>query len=1785
MAGEGVTLPEFEVGGAIAGRYVLLAQLGEGSTARVFRVRDRLGDAERALKLLKEVPGPAENLAFRREFLLMARLHHPALAQVFDFDVLPDGRPYFTMEIVAGRPLSDCSPLPGPQAERAVAALAGILAHLHRENLAHCDLKPDNAILTTDSRIKILDLGMAQAPGEGQAGGTPAYMAPEVVRGGLADLKADLYSLGAVGYHLLTGKPPFATSSAVQALYEALHSAPPPLPSSAPPVLASLVMALLSKDPALRPSASDVQSALDPEGQSTELPLRALEAPLIGRQDELTRAELMLQDRVHSGRLTVVRVAGEAGVGKDRLLSELRARLQVQGRRFVSVRCQPAGVGYHPFEAALKALSPDVACPWNDPAIDSARALQAAIAETFAQVTSQSAAIIHLADWHHADEASVALAEHLAATQPSGEAVFVLTSRDESDADLRVLPLAPEVVPQLACAMLGGTTPDDRLAADLHRLSEGNPLFLQGILTQLLSRGILENVAGKIRATGELDAQALPATLTEALLAQLEQLTDDSRRIADTLAVLGRPTDLALLAASTDLDDAFMPALAELEAAGVVGVRVDERRFSEVGFAHGAMTDAVSSALDAHRALEAHRRIVEALEALHPDATEASPAVEDLARHSLVSDPAGRGVRYGLAAARRSLARFATEQARRLIGSCLENLAEGTPLELEFSALLADADRHSGRFEAACERYRRLLSLLAPGAPARAGLATSLGLSLQSLSRYEDAMAAFEEAVSDSAARGEEAQGLRALTSIPRLAYLMGDSGRASEACARAVTVARGHNDPKALGESLGLMGFLLVMREPERTEEGMRHLEESLALLHLAGDPLALAASLDLRGNALMTLGQPGEALATFEENLAVYRKVGAAPEDAITTVLNVCLARLELGAFQRAANEARKAGDEATQAGAKDLIVYAQAIEAVALSHLGRIPEALALLAQAKEGAAALESPYLGAAVRILGAEAKLSAGAALEALDDLEAGRKLAAEAETQEFDGRRLWLWVEASLVLSDPVRAGSACAELATLAARSGAGVPQLRALLARGRLAETLADTAEADRLFSEALTLADRLGTAMAGGQAALSRARVRELAGRRQLAREDYLAAQRAAATTASPHVMVDALAGLARIATESDEAERFLEVARGHLSPILAPLDRPAQVQYLSIGQRQQVLGGPALGTGRAGAEFGDLLDRPLRELLTAIQTGPARSALPVGDLVARLLEQRPDPDEVLRRTLETARERFGAERCIAVVKTPEGMSVRHASGSRPDDDLERFSRTFIDMATGENRTLWTIDAMTDPRLSATASVAALQMRSIACTPVRVQGRPVGALYLDWSDSGKAMREQDTAELETLAGIAGVCLGYAELLSSLERRTQRLEMLQELAGALAEALEPDELLSMALRHCITISGAERGAVLVGPGLEVAQTRNAKGQSPVPVRISRAIIGRLQAEGRAFAVIDAEAEGASASITAEGLRSVMAVPFHVRGQLRGAFYLTSSVGVRDFSNQDLSLMEAVAGQIAVSLQRVDLIGELARRERMRRELEIARDVQKGLAPQVLPAVAGIELAAAAVPALEVGGDFYDALVLPDGRIGLLVGDVVGKGVPAALMAAALLSAFRALAPTEPSPARLLLRLNDVLLANRRGPGIWSSALYAVLDPASGKLVYATAGHPPPLSAPGSLPCEGLALGITPEGECTDREAVLEPGSVFALYTDGLEDAKGPEGVALNLEMVERRFAELAPWGAQAVVEGLVSLAAGDEPTPDLYDDVTIVALCFRPQRVKPDARESKTR
>jgi serine/threonine protein kinase len=262
-------------------RYEILGPLGFGATSRVDKARDKIIGRTVAIKTLVHSFGAApQQKQFLREAQIVGRLSHPAIVNLFDVGVEETGIAYLVMEHIEGRTLQQVlseSPVPWPRACSWAADLASALGRAHQCGIIHGDVKPANIMVTDDGHVKLSDFGIArfatQVSGSGRIMGTPAYLAPEQILGEPHSSKSDLFSLGIVLYHMLTGVPPFDGSS-VAAVCAQILSTNPPAPSkrnpALPPGLDHIVLRCLAKDPADRyPSAEALAASLFPLARRT----------------------------------------------------------------------------------------------------------------------------------------------------------------------------------------------------------------------------------------------------------------------------------------------------------------------------------------------------------------------------------------------------------------------------------------------------------------------------------------------------------------------------------------------------------------------------------------------------------------------------------------------------------------------------------------------------------------------------------------------------------------------------------------------------------------------------------------------------------------------------------------------------------------------------------------------------------------------------------------------------------------------------------------------------------------------------------------------------------------------------------------------------------------------------------------------------------------------------------------------------------------------------------------------------------------------------------------------------------------------------------------------------------------------------------------------------------------------------------------------------------------------------------------------------------------------------
>ena len=320
-----------------------------------------------------------------------------------------------------------------------------------------------------------------------------------------------------------------------------------------------------------------------------------------------------------------------------------------------------------------------------------------------------------------------------------------------------------------------------------------------------------------------------------------------------------------------------------------------------------------------------------------------------------------------------------------------------------------------------------------------------------------------------------------------------------------------------------------------------------------------------------------------------------------------------------------------------------------------------------------------------------------------------------------------------------------------------------------------------------------------------------------------------------------------------------------------------------------------------------------------------------------------------------------------------------------------------------------------------------------------------------------------------------------------------------------------------------------------------------------------------------------------AAKALQEAGIR--LAVPLRSQGELIGLLNLGPRLSEQEYLSDDLKLLENLAARVAPAVRVAQLVreqqAEAQERERIEQELQVARLIQQTLLPKKLPELPGWQVGAYYQPARAVGGDFYDFIDFPDGYLGIVVGDVTDKGVPAALLMATTRSVLRAAAQRLDSPGDVLQRVNDLLHPDIP-PNMFVTCLYAILDTASGRLHFANAGHNLPYlrTADGvtEVRATGMPLGLMPGMRYEEQRITLEVGESVLFHSDGLVEAHNSQREMFGFPKLMGLVAS-HPGGAGLIEHLLTEFSRFTGPDYEQEDDITLVTL----QRSRDMTKASK--
>ena len=854
--------------------------LGRGGMAVVLDVEHVEDGTRRALKLTLPRSGGEEEVQrrFVREYRALSGLRHPGILEVDSWGSL-DGRPYFVMERLDGRPLREevelWRGLPPAErfrrAESVLVQLARALQYIHGRGQVHRDVTPANIMMLPDGRVKLMDFGVVKLPGAeltrvGEVVGTVAYIPPEQIQGGQVDARADLYSLGAVLYLMLTGRRPFNARSLAGYLDKHLNRPPRPpreLAPTLPQVLDDVCLRLLAKDPAERfSSATHLLYVLDP-GEGVDAP-----SPLVGREPELLRIREALA-RTADGRAGVLWLEGAPGMGRARLVERV-VEMARDAELHVS-RSRATGPDQPPYQS-FRSLYEDLTREHTAPlALQSTFSRQGPAPERLAVLgafkellvaTQEQPRAVVLEALHRADRGSIELFDYLARNLPERAGLLLVGVRESPvghDPLERVVthmgglptvrvelgPLSASATEEMLLSLVQRHPLAGALAERLQVAGEGNPALLREMLRELVRLGVLIPGDGEVRGLLNLTRPELgslrlpvPGNIRDRIRGRLEGVGADARRVASALAVARVEVGPGLLEEVLDLDEErLFLAVDELIEAGLVRARevAEDERYE---LARHRLQDVLLEDLGADERRFLHRRIGGWLERQHRRAT--AQVVESLALHFEQGEVPGKALRYLVEAARELVDRAFIPEALALL-----ERAEAVAPEAREHLTLDEADRwmatlnlaraqalvHQGQWDGAAraaEEADRLAGEL--GDPALQSLtATECGIQARRVRSLEAAEGHLFRALGFAREAADQRLEVLPAYEIGAVHWARGDLDKAREFFLQALLMAQAAHDERSLAVAYNGLGILAFCQG--QSAEARRNFDKAVAI------------------------------------------------------------------------------------------------------------------------------------------------------------------------------------------------------------------------------------------------------------------------------------------------------------------------------------------------------------------------------------------------------------------------------------------------------------------------------------------------------------------------------------------------------------------------------------------------------------------------------------------------------------------------------------------------------------------------------------------------------------------------------------------------------------------------------------------------------------------------------------------------------------------------------------------------------------------------------------------
>ena len=557
------------------------------------------------------------------------------------------------------------------------------------------------------------------------------------------------------------------------------------------------------------------------------------------------------------------------------------------------------------------------------------------------------------------------------------------------------------------------------------------------------------------------------------------------------------------------------------------------------------------------------------------------------------------------------------------------------------------------------------------------------------------------------------------------------------------------------------------------------------------------------------------------------------------------------------------------------------------------------------------------------------------------------------------------------------------------------------------------------------------------------------------------------------------------------------------------------------------------------------------------------------------VADTLNSTLEMDKLLARVAELVRQVIDYEifAILLLNERAQELRMRFQIGHTPE--VERMKIKVGQGVTGrsveERRAIVVQDVQKEPRyINANPLV-----RSELAVPLIAKKRIIGVIDIQASTECY-FTEEHSRILTLVASRIATAIENARLYTRVARQAQTLTVLNEISRELTSILNVDqlfkrigELLTRVIEYqmfSILMLNEQQSVLVHRFSLRYQENIHLKHDIPV----GRGLVGYAVTEKTAVLAPDVSKDPRYIQLNPE-TRSELCVPLIYKERAIGVLDLEHTR--RNYYNEDhVRTLTTLAGQIAIALENARLYERLAREEqRLERDLKMAREIQVRLLPQTLPQLKNAELAAKFEPALTIGGDMFDFLEYSGPRVALVLGDVSGKGAPAALYAALVSGLLRSTASFEPSPAQMLDAIN-LSLNERKIEAQYVSLAYAIWDDEARAMTVANSGLPRPIVCRGgkseSIDSAGLPLGLFEDATYDEVTVDIESGDIFVMVSDGIVDALNPSGEQFGRKRLEEVIHNSCHLRARDIVNAIFQAVSAHREMRASFDDETVLAV-----------------